>query len=266
MTVRISAASKAELVRELGLAGLLGRLFEARVVAGGPEPDAAEWIVFRDGQGRGFAVAGKGPPFSGGRLAAASGRVRLAACIESIFGGMPDGLVLDDCTRPPDDWPRRVFTVGNVAVACASRGIAFEPAEPPDDILNRCGGRYRFICVAEPSGGTEGERIVLKAVGFRCPELNLTGAFLTMEGTVMTFALEQSNIATDEAEFGLTMELGGLTLSLRELAALAAGTRLKLECSSTIPCILKLGARGLVRGELVRLDEGFSLLVSEILG
>lgn len=83
--------------------------------------------------------------------------------------------------------------------------------------------------------------------------------------TVTTSAVEQNSGEVSQAPLQIRVDLGEIELTLSELAALRAGSRIELETELPLQCYLRIGSSTLGVGEISRAQNGLRITLKEMI-
>lgn len=231
--------------------------------------EAPGWVVFSDQQQRGFAVnlEGWSPSRSGLRLKLRA--VQYAQQIIEAFAEQGDfALHFTDREVCPDSWTVYQVGVRDGVVLCA----VSLPA--PDVVTEASHVSWGALAVAIPLTGyihvessvSVGDTLVVSTLRVECPEQRVVGSVIVSEEGVMTIqrdsvataAVEDADVAP-QATALVRLDIGEIELSLKELAALRAGTAIELSSETPVKCCMRVGATMLAQGEL-SIDGGSLVL------
>ena len=239
---------------------------------------AKGWLVFCDSQNQGMAVNIEGVVSSKSELRRRLNSLRCAQTVIESFGGTTGfSLRLTDAAECPSDWIMYQVSVAGGCILCAASLPSPKLPLQERRVLRRT---PRIACPFVgylPSEGlvSVGETWNLKELAVEWFDQRVCGHLRVGKEGIMVIQADNSvdfdeeGVAETPAPIGavIRLDLGDIELSLDEIAALRAGSRIELQADMPMSCFMRVGSTVLAQGELsIGEDGGLVVRIQEVAG
>lgn len=260
------------LIEKVALCMSSGSAVKVVEEAGHPEKELAGWIVYADEQQCGIAIhLGEMVPSETPlrrRVNYVTHAQRLARCFGAREGAFP--LHLCETLVCPPDWIAYRVSLRTGTLLCATsvptpelifQGIHLTRPERRVTLTLQAYAAWNAGISIGSSQEYRNLALVFDDQGVRgCVTFVEEGAML-----VDTSCVQIDTEPSSGSSVHVRVDLGEVQLSIDEVAALRAGSKLEVAAEFPLQCYLRIGTATLAVGEISRVDGGLRITLTEII-